>query len=319
MRLLFLALIAALTSTSGLAAEIYPSRPITIVLGTTRGGISDVTTRLYADAASKELGQTIAIENRPTDAGFTANATVQGAWPDGYTLFVFSGAQNAALSAIQHVPYDATKLFAPVTPLFTMVNFLAVRSDSPAHSVSELLDWGRTKPGGLVFGSSGLGSTSHLTAERLRLSSKTPIKPVHYAGAAPMIGDLLSGKLDFTFVSATVAKPYVTQGKLRLIAVDADERWPDFPDLPTLRQAGVNQPKVASWFALAAPAGTPAPVINRLHDAFAKAARDPAVVKGLRDNGAILTLRSPAETQAMLAEEVRNTTTLVQTLNLRSP
>ena len=146
MRFLLVALIAVLTSAPAAAAENYPSRPITIVLGTTKGGISDVTTRIYAQAASKELGQSI---------GIVASELTAKAAPDGYTLFVFSGAQNAALSAIQRVPYDATKLFAPVTPLFTMVNFLAVRSDSPAHSVSELLDWGRTKPGGLVFGSSG--------------------------------------------------------------------------------------------------------------------------------------------------------------------
>lgn len=316
-RLLWLGLLGVLASAPARPAENFPNRSITIVLGTTPGGISDVTTRLYAESASKELGQAINIENRPTEAGFVATATVQGAPPDGYTLFVFSGAQHAALSAIQGPPADPVRLFAPVTPLFTMVNFLAVPMDSPAHSVAELLRFGRSKPGGLVFGSSGLGSTSHLTAARLALSSNTPIKPTHYAGAAPMIGDLLAGKLDFTFVSATVAKPYVTQGKLRLLAVDAEERWPDFPSLPTLRQAGVDQPKVASWFALAAPAGTPPAVIQRLHDAFARASRDPLITKGLRENGALITIRSPEETTAMLADEVKKTTSLVQTLNLR--
>jgi tripartite-type tricarboxylate transporter receptor subunit TctC len=299
------------------AAQDYASHPITIVMGMSAGGIADVTTRLYANAVSKELGQPIRIDNRPTEGGTTAAAAVQNAAPDGYTLLVISGAQHAALPALQPVPYQPVSGFAPVTTLFTMVNFLAVPAGSPAHSLAELLELGRNKPGGLVFGSSGLGSTSHLTAARLGQSGNSPIKPIHYAGAAPMIGDLIAGRLDFTLVSATVAKPYLTQGRLRLLAVDAQERWPDLPTVPTLREAGVNQPKVASWFALAAPAGTPEPVIRKLHDAFAKAALDPTVVKGLRDNGALVTINTSEATKAMLADEVVQTAALVQSLNLR--
>ena len=132
-----------------------------------------------------------------------------------------------------------------------------------------------------------------------------------------MIGDLIAGRLDFTLVSATVAKPYLSQGRLRLLAVDADERWPDLATIPTLREAGVNQPKVASWFALAAPAGTPEAVVRKLHDAFAKASHDPAVMRSLRDNGALVTINSPEMTKTMLANEVVQTAALVQTLKLR--
>ena len=315
--LLGFALMAGLASTPVAAAENYASRPITIVMGMSAGGIADVTTRLYAEAVSKEFGQPVRIDNRPTEAGTTAAAAVQNAAPDGYTLLVISGAQHAALPALQPVPYQPVSGFAPVTTLFTMVNFLAVPAGSPAHSVAELLALGRKKPGGLVFGSSGLGSTSHLTAARLALSANTPIKAIHYAGAAPMIGDLIAGRLDFTLVSATVAKPNLREGRLRLLAVDAEERWPDLSAVPTLREAGVNQPKVASWFALAAPAGTPERVIRKLHDAFAKASRDPGVVNGLRDNGALVTINSPEATKTMLANEVIQTAALVQTLNLR--
>jgi len=315
--LLGFALMVGLASLPAQAAEIYASHPITIVMGMSSGGIADVTTRLYASVVSKELGQPIRIDNRPTEGGTTAAAAVQNAPADGYTLLVISGAQHASLPALQPVPYQPVSGFAPVTTLFTMVNFLAVPAGSPAHSIAELLELGRNKPGGLVFGSSGLGSTSHLTAARLGQSGNSPIKPIHYAGAAPMIGDLIAGRLDFTLVSATVAKPYLNQGRLRLLAVDAEERWRDLPTVPTLREAGVNQPKVASWFALAAPAGTPEPVIRRLHDAFAKAARDPALVKGLRDNGALATINPPAATKAMLADEVVQTAALVQSLNLR--
>jgi tripartite-type tricarboxylate transporter receptor subunit TctC len=315
--LLGFALVVGFASAPAQTAENYASHPITILMGMSAGGIADVTTRLYANAVSKELGQPIRIDNRPTEGGTTAAAAVQNAAADGYTLLVISGAQHAALPALQVVPYQPVSGFAPVTTLFTMVNFLAVPTDSPAHSVAELLELGRKKPGGLVFGSSGLGSTSHLTAARLAQSGKASIKAVHYAGATPMIGDLIAGRLDFTLVSATVAKPYLSQGRLRLLAVDADERWPDLSAVPTLRETGISQPKVASWFALAAPAGTPEPIIRRLHDAFARAARDPAVVKGLRDNGALITINSPEATKTMLSNEVIQTAALVQSLNLR--
>ena len=172
------------------------------------------------------------------------------------------------------------------------------------------------EPNGLLFGSSGLGTTSHLTAARMALSTHTPIEPKHYAGAVPMIADLVAGKLDFALVSLAAAKPYLENGKLRLLAADADARWPDFPALPTLREAGVSQEKVASWFALAAPKGTPEPLVNRLQNLFAKASRDPAVIKGLRDNGALAGGATPEETRALMQHETAAAAELVRTLNL---
>ena len=298
------------------AAENFPARSITLVAGTSRGGITDVITRVYASAVAKDLGQPVVVDNRPSESGGQAALYVQNAAPDGHTLLVFSGAQHAALPAIRAAGYEPVKGFAPVTTLFTMVNFLAVPSSSPANSIDQLVALGWTKPGGLAFGSSGLGSTSHLTAARMAASTNTQIKPTHYAGAAPMIADLVSAQLDFAFVSYTVTKPYVQSGRLKLLAVDAVERWPDLPDLPTLKQAGLNQEKVASWFALAAPAATPAPVIAKLHDAFVKASRDPAVIKAARENGALVATATPQELEAMLSRETTSAEALVRTLNI---
>jgi len=316
-QLLALALTACLASASATAAEIFPNRIVTLVAGTSRGGITDVITRAYADAVSKDLKQPVVVDNRPSESGGQAATYVQAAAPDGYTLLVFSGAQHASLPAIRAAGYEPIKGFAAVTTLFTLVNFLAVPQNSPANSVDQLVALGWSKPGGLVFGSSGLGSTSHLTAARLAQSTGTRVKPVHYAGAAPMIADLVSGKLDFTFVSYTVAKPYARDGRLKLLAVDAIERWPDLPEIPTLKQAGLNQEKVASWFALAAPARTPASVIARLHDAFAKASRDPVLVKVARENGALITTAAPRELQTMIARESEAASTLVRALQLK--
>jgi tripartite-type tricarboxylate transporter receptor subunit TctC len=275
--------------------------------------------RAYAPAVSRALGQPVRIDNRPTEAGAQAAAAVQNAAPDGYTLLAFQGAQHSALPAIQAAGYDPVKGFTPVTVLFTLANFLAVPADSPAATVTDLLRLGREKSGGLAFGSSGIGTTSHLTAARLSLSSGVPIAIRHYPGAAPMIGDLVSGKLDFTFVSYAVAKPYEEQRKLRLLAVDAEKRWPDKPALPTLREAGVEQPKVASWFGLAAPAHTPEAVVRRLHDAFAMAARDPEVFRAVRASGAEVATSSPEDMAKMMEREARDEAALVRTLKLREP
>jgi tripartite-type tricarboxylate transporter receptor subunit TctC len=300
-------------------ADNFPSRPLTIVMGASAGGITDVVGRLYAEAASRELGQPVRIDNRPTDAGATAAAAVQNAAPDGYTLLAFQGAQHAAIPQIQRAPYEPVKGFTPVMTLFTLANFLAVPAASPAHSVADLIRLGREKPGGLVFGSSGIGTTSHLTAAQLSLSAKVPVKVTHYAGAAPMIADLISGRLDFTFVSYTVANPQDRQNRIRLLAVDAESRWAGRPEIPTLREAGLDQEKVASWFALAAPAGTPEPVINRLHDAFVRASRDPAVIKGAQESGVLITTSSPEELDRLMAREMADTAELVRKLNLAQP
>jgi len=299
------------------AREEFPARSITIVMGASKGGITDVATRIYAKAVSRDLGQPIVIDNRPTDAGSAAAAFVQKAAPDGYTLLAFQGAQHAAIPAIQNAPYEPVKGFSPVTLMFDLANFLAVPDSSPAYTVAGLLRLGSENQGGLTFGSSGLGTNSHLTAARLSLSATIPVTINHYAGAAAMIAELVSNRLDFTLVSYAVAKPYVQTGRIRLLAVDANSRWPALPDIPTLREAGIDQPKVASWFGLAAPAGTPAAIVRRLNAAFAKAARDPAVIKGVQDAGAIVTVSSPEEMGKMMVREAAETTDLVRLLGLK--
>jgi tripartite-type tricarboxylate transporter receptor subunit TctC len=321
MHLLGLALagVCALASHGAVASEAFPARAITIVIGASAGGITDVSVRAYAPVVSRALGQPVRIDNRPSEAGAQAAATVQNATPDGYMLLAFQGAQHSALPAIQFAGYEPVKGFAPVTVLFTLANFLAVPANSPANSVPDLLRLGREKSGGLVFGSSGIGTTSHLTAARLSLSTGVPVAIKHYAGASPMIGDLVSGKLDFTFVSYAVAKPYGQQGRLRLLAVDAEKRRADRLSVPTLREAGIDQPRVASWFALAAPARTPDVVVRRLHDAFAQAAREPEVIKSVRAAGAEVTTSSPEELARMMEREARDEAELVRTLKLRQP
>ncbi len=292
------------------AAEVFPSRPLTLVMGTSRGGIADTIARAYAAAASSSLGQPIVIDNRPSDSGNEAAFWVRNATPDGHTLLVFSGVQHFAVPLMQRVDYDAVGDFVPVTTLFSLVNFLAVPASSPATSVSDLMRLGR-EHGFLDYGSSGVGSTSHLTAIRITMATGVRIAPAHYAGAAPMIVDLAAHRLDFSLASYTVLKPYLANGQIKLLAVDSTERWRDLPNLPTLLETGLTKEKVASWFALAAPKGTPDERVKKIYAAFAAAGKDPRVVAALRDNGALPGLTPPEAMRSFMAEEDKKVGALI--------
>jgi tripartite-type tricarboxylate transporter receptor subunit TctC len=312
--------LAAALALPGLAAaraQDFPSRPITIMVGLAPGGITDVTARLYAEAVSGSIGQRIIIENRQGAGGAVAAAAVQNATPDGYTLLVFSGSQHAAVPAVQSAPYDPVKGFQSITLLFDLAALLAVPVTSPANTVAELLDYGKKKPGGLLFGSPGVGTPSHLLAAKIGDATKTPMQYVHYRGGAPMMADLVTERVDFALASYTVGKGFFIEKKLKALAVDAAARLSVMPDVPTLTEAGLGQAKVASWFALAAPAGTPAPIVQKLRDEFIKASRDPELKRRLTENGTLIHTSTSDEMAKLLADEVESTNQLVKSLGLR--
>jgi tripartite-type tricarboxylate transporter receptor subunit TctC len=301
---------------SGALAQDFPSKPITIVVGLAPGGITDVTARLFADAVSRNIGQRVLVENRQGAGGALAAAAVQKATPDGYTVLIFSGSQHAAVPALQSAPYDPLK-YAPVTLLFDISTLIVVPESSPAKSVAELLALGKTKPGGLSFGSPGVGTPSHLQAALIASLTKTPMQYVHYRGGGAMAPDLVAGRVDFALSSYTASGSQIAAGKLRVLAIDAAKRWDKMPNVPTLTEVGLGDAKVAAWFALAAPPGTPANVVAKLHDEFVKASRDPALVKRLNDNGTPIHTTTPEEMGRLLDAEVKGTIKLVKDLGLK--
>jgi tripartite-type tricarboxylate transporter receptor subunit TctC len=317
-----IARIAAILAAPWLAgaalAQDFPARPITIIVGVAPGGITDVSTRVYADAVTKSTGQKIVVENRPVGGGTVAAVAVQTAPPDGYTLLTITGSAHAAIPAMQPVAYDPVKGFTPVTLLFRMPALMVVPQDSPAKSVSDLLDLGRKRPGGLSFGSAGVGTPAHLMAARIGLGTKTPIQFVQYRGGAPLMADLITGRIDFAFASYTSARANLDGGKLRALAVDAETRLPATPDVPTLIEVGLARERIANWFGLVGPAGMPDAVVARLNAEFLKAARDPAVIKRLTDGGTLIANSSPQEMGAMMRDEAKNMAELVKALGLQA-
>jgi tripartite-type tricarboxylate transporter receptor subunit TctC len=303
--------------TTAAPAQDYPNKPITLMVGLAAGGITDVTARLYAEAASKVSGQRITVENKTGAGGGVAAAYVQNAPPDGYTLLVFSGSQHATVPAVSNAAYDPVKGFSPITYLFNSVVVLTVPENSPAKTMSELHDWGRKKAGGLTFGTPGLGSPSHLLGAKILLADKVPFEAVHYRGGAPMMSDLVTGRVDFSWPTLSTSRTFISEHKLRALALDADKRWDRLPDVPTLDELGYGQQKVASWFALAGPHDMPPALVNKVRDIFIKASQDPELQRRLAENGTPIVSSTPEEMGKAMAAEWDTMQVLANTLNIR--
>jgi tripartite-type tricarboxylate transporter receptor subunit TctC len=315
-RLVLGALACASLSAHG-SAQDFSNRPITLVVGLAAGGITDVTARLYGESVSKLTGQRVIVENRTGAGGGVGAAMVQNATPDGYTLLVFSGSQHATVVAAGGASYEPVKGFAPVTFLFNSVVVLAVPSDSPAQSMKELHELGRKKSGGLTFGTPGLGSPSHLLGAKVLLADNVPFETVHYRGGAPMMADLITGRVDFGWPTLSTSGAYLAEKKLRALAIDTDARLPRMADVPTLMELGYGKERVASWFALAAPAGTPPAVVSKLNELFVKASQDPELKRRLDANGTPIETSTPEAMGRAMEQEWQNMQELVKRLNLR--
>ena len=304
---------------TGASAQDYPTKPITLMVGLAAGGITDITARLYAEAVSRSIGQRVTVENKTGAGGGVAAAAVQNAVPDGYTLLVFSGSQHATVPAVSNAAYDPVKGFSPITYLFNSVVVLTVPADSPVHTMAELHDWGRKKSGGLTVGTPGLGSPSHLLGSKILLADKVPSETVHYRGGAPMMADLITGRVDMAWPTLSTSRAYLAEGKLRALALDADARWAPLPDVPTLVELGFTKERVASWFALGGPAGMPPALVAKIRDIFITASKDPELQRRLTENGTPIVSSTPEEMGRAMAAEWDTMQVLAKTLNLRQP
>lgn len=317
-KLTIAALAALLSFSTPSSGQEFPSRPITIIVGLAAGGVSDVVTRLYAETVSKMTGYKFVVENRPTGSGAVAAAALQTAQPDGYTLYVLAAAQHATIPAMDaSAPYDPVKGNQPITLLFSIPTLVIVPSDSPANSLTDLTALAKTKSGGLNVGSPGLGTPSHLSGAKLMALTKTPSQFVHYRGGAPLLTDLLPGRIDAAVISPMTAKPHLLDKKIKALSSDGAERWASFADVPVLRELGLEDATIATWFGLVAPPGTPEPIVSKLNAAFVAASKDPELRKRLNDNGLGIVTSTPKEMSVLIAKATTDIADLVGSLGLR--
>jgi tripartite-type tricarboxylate transporter receptor subunit TctC len=298
----FLAVMTALAG-GARAQDAYPTQTVRVVLPFPAGSTTDTLTRIVADQLSRKWGKAVIVENIP---GLHIGAErVSRAEPDGYTLLASPPSPLTINKLLyQNLPYDPDKLM-PITLLATGPNVLDVRKDLPVNSVTELIAYAKANPGKLTYASQGVGSTAQLSTALLEQMAGIKMLHVPYRGALPALNDVIAGHVDMFFDTATTSVPMFRSGQIKIIAVGSEKRIPALADVPTMAEAGLAGFRSITWFALAAPPGTPAALIAKINRDTVEVLKDPKVVERLHalqlDPGAT----SPEETAQFFADELK--------------
>lgn len=281
----------------------YPSRGVRILVGFAAGGAPDALARILADRLAGTWGQPVVVENRTGAQGNIAMSAVAKAPPDGYLLALAPvGNLTVSPALFADLPYDPVRDFAPITQLATVENVLVVGAQGP-KSLADLIAQGRSGKT-LTYATPGAGSLAHLAAELLARASGFPVRHVPYRGVTPALTDVLRGEVDMTVAQLSTAKPFIEDGKLRALGVAGKERSAVLPDVPTIAEAaGIPDFEAVSWYALMAPAGTPAPVIGKIQKDVASVLARPDVRAALEAQGAKPVGGTPAELAALIARD----------------
>lgn len=296
-------LVAAVTLSAAAVAQPYPVKPVRLVLGTAPGGGFDVTARIVAMPLSELFGQSVVIDNRPGAGGGIAATLVANAPPDGYTLIMGTVSSHGINPALyRKLAYDHIKDFAPVSMVASVPNVLAVHPSVPAKNVKEFINFAKTNPGKVLYGSAGIGSSLHLSMELLKSLAGINIVHVPYKGSALFMPDLVSGQIQAICSNIPSLLPYIRNNRIRALAVTSAKPSPRLPDLPTMMESGVPM-EVIVWYAIFAPAATPKPVLARLHGALDKVLHNPEVRKRLDEQGVDARPSSPEELAAFVRVE----------------
>ncbi len=298
-------LAAAAAAVPAFAQTAWPDKPITLIVPFGAGGIADLTARAVGEHMSKSLGQTVIIDNRPSAGSIVASQAVANAKPDGYTLLLMSNGNAVSVGLFKKLPFDTQKAFAPVTTLGFFDIGIFVGTNSRFGSLKDVLSYAKANPGKLNVGTINVGSTQHLAAKIFETAAGIDALLVPYKGSPAVITALRSGEIDVAFEIVGPMVGQVQAGAVKALAVSSGQRNPALPEVPTAQEAGVAGYDVASWNALAAPAGTPQPVIDKLNQAAREAIAAPAVQASLSKLGMRLQGSSPQELQSLLTSEIQ--------------
>jgi tripartite-type tricarboxylate transporter receptor subunit TctC len=285
------------------AADAWPSKAITLIVPFAAGGTTDILARIVGQKLSIALGQPVVIDNK-AGAGGTLGAAVAARAPaDGSTFFMATIAHAIAPGLYKSLPYDFTRDLVPVGLVASTPNVLIVHPSIPAKDVKELIAYVKANPGKVNFGSAGSGSTEHLAGELFRSMTGTQITHVPYKGGAPMMTDLIAGQIQMALETSPSAAPHVRGGKVRALAVTSAKRSPAYPGVPTLSEAGVPGYEMTTWFALMAPHGTPAPIVERMHKELQAVLQAQDVEARFADQGATAGDMAPAQLEGFIRDE----------------
>jgi tripartite-type tricarboxylate transporter receptor subunit TctC len=293
----------ALTLPGALLAQNYPVKPIRLVVGFTPGGGVDINARLLAVKLSEYLGQQVIVDNRPGAGTNIANEFVAKAAPDGHTLLMSTATVAINMALYRKLNYDTLRDFAAVSLFSASPNVLVVNASVPVTSVAQLVALARARPGALNYASAGSGTTQHLSGELFKTRTATDIVHVPYKGTAPALTALIAANVDLSFANIPAIHQHVKSGRLRPLASTGPKRSELMPEVPTMKEAGVDM-EVVVWYGVLAPAATPPEIVSRLAQLVARAARSPDVRQRLLDQGAEPVGNTPEEFSRQLHAEV---------------
>jgi len=292
-------------------AQGFPDKPIKIYQGFAAGGNADTIARVVSTEMAKGLGQPFVVEAQTGAGGTIASGTVARAKPDGYTLLLATGGHAVAGALYNKLSYQTVTDFQMVSTITYFPFLLVVRADSPYRSLAEMLAAARADARGVSYGSAGIGSTHHLAGELLVKSANVELLHVPYRGDAASVAALLGGEVPMIIAPPTAVLANIKAGKLRALATTGAQRWSQMPELPTVAEQGVTGYDVRSWAGFMAPAGTPRPIVDRLHAETLKALQVPAVRARLEEMGGEARGSTPEEMATMVATELKRWTTVV--------
>jgi len=300
---------AALSATrafaQGAGPGIWPDRPVRLIVPYPAGGSTDILARILADQLKEILGQPFVVENRPGAGGNLGISALVSSPPDGYTI----GAATIGHFAINQylydrMPYDPERDIVPVSMTWELPNVAVVASQHvPARTLAEFIAWAKTRPGGITYGSPGVGTTPHLSAALFFNRAGLIGAHVPFRGAAQTIPAMLSGDVTFALDNLASYISFIEAGNMRALAVTSSERWPTLPDVPTMAEAGMPDVVVTSWAAFVVPAGTPRPIIDRLSGAMQQVVKEPALQKRFEVAGARALSSTPEQAAGLAAKE----------------
>jgi len=314
---LLLAATLALPS-SVIARDVFPSKPVKIIVGFPAGSATDVAARVLAQRLGQTLGQQFIVDNRAGASSNIAARSVATAPPDGYTLFVGTIANTINVSLQPAVSVDLAKEFVPVSMIGSVPNILVVNPSLGVATMDQLLVKAKAEPGRITYASSGNGTSPHLSGELFNFMAGVRLLHVPYKGSSPAVVDLLAGQVATMFGPASTVLPHIRSGKLKAIATTGLRRSESLPDLPTVEELGLKGFETSVWFGLNAPIGTPQEVVDRLHAAV-QAAQDHAELKLQFKNQAIDIVRAnPSEFSTLIDNETNKWARLIKSAGIQS-
>ena len=285
-------------------AQEYPNKPVHVIITFPAGSATDIVGRVVAQKLFELWGQPVLPENRAGAGGSIGTAVVAKSAPDGYTLLINSSAHAVNPAFYAKLPYDTLKDLVDIAPLAGQPNVLVVPPNSPIKSVADLIAAAKAKPGAINFASAGVGSGTHLNLEKFKLATGVSVTHIPYKGTPEVLGDLLSGRVDYYFAPISAAISAMRSGKLRPLAVSTAKRSTQLPDVPTVAESGAPGFEFTLWFGLWAPAGTPANVVEKINRDVNRAIADPGVSAQLAKLGNDTMSMTPAEFGKFVRREI---------------